>query len=840
MRKFLKNNILEIFDTIYQAHNSVKKYVSKKDFHNAVSILEDCQNTAIQIGTIIENSEGEGFVTVRFLEEYCEAVYEVSSNLSYEINENKIQKTLDKKLMNAESSVKNDIKVRLEIVFCPYKASMWDSLESVWKAANDDPDCDAYVVPIPYYDRKPDGSFGEFHYEGGEYPDYVPVVHYETYNFENRRPDAVYIHNPYDEYNSVTSVDPRFYSHELKKYTECLVYIPYYSTTGGMSEGQYQLSAYYHSDYIIMQAPKFRKFFDKELPDDKLLPLGSPKFDRVIDICNNPPEPHAEWKAKMAGKKVYFYNTSLGGLLNNAEMLLHKMQYVFETFEKNDNACLIWRPHPLFESTFDSMRPQFKKWYLKLKDFFIRNEIGIYDTTPDITNTIALSDAYIGDSGTSVTSLFGIVGKPLFILNNAITAPADDEDVIAEQLSRGFAINVDAHWYINTKNQLYYSENNYFEYKFVCNLNEYASGSYYLFCITIDGKTFACPCSAQEMLEVDAKGVTDRIKLERTTERSDSFYNAVQCKNYIFLLPFNYNYIVRFDTKSKQIRYIKADLEIFVNKFNGEILFGGFCVHNGHLFLGSPCDNRILDIDCESCVHTVRKVKVSDNFGFMTMASDGTHIWISSFRGKYIAKWNPVTNDIVEYNNFPENFVCKNPLLKYESLDKPFAYPKIIGDYIYYPSFWSNKSVKVNRLTGEISEWDIPINSLSEYKNGYYLSYARYNMFDADGQNMLFSCFDRKLYSFNSYENTFTECKIVFDIEESKNHNAGFDRDSDWLLYCCDENACVSISDFINGNISGNPHDKEKQILCYKHIAENNDGSCGKKVHETIRNKVAH
>ena len=56
-----------------------------------------------------------------------------------------------------------------------------------------------------------------------------------------------YIHNPYDNWNYVTSIDPAFYSWELKKYTDCLVYIPYYSTAGGMSEGQRQCPAYYHA-----------------------------------------------------------------------------------------------------------------------------------------------------------------------------------------------------------------------------------------------------------------------------------------------------------------------------------------------------------------------------------------------------------------------------------------------------------------------------------------------------------------------------------------------------------------------------------------------------------------
>lgn len=98
--------------------------IEKKDFKNARALLEDCQNTAIQIGTSIEASEGEGFVTVGYLEEYCEAVYEVAESISADCNGNKAQKVLDKMIIKAENSVRADIKVRLEIVFCPYKASM--------------------------------------------------------------------------------------------------------------------------------------------------------------------------------------------------------------------------------------------------------------------------------------------------------------------------------------------------------------------------------------------------------------------------------------------------------------------------------------------------------------------------------------------------------------------------------------------------------------------------------------------------------------------------------------------------------------------------------------------
>lgn len=111
--------------------------------------------------------------------------------------------------------------VRYEAVFLPYKASMWDSLESVWLAAREDKDWDCHVIPIPYYDRNQDNSFGSIHYEGNLYPEYVPVTSFNEYNLEARHPDVIFIHNPYDECNHVTSVHPAFYSSRIKNYTDC-------------------------------------------------------------------------------------------------------------------------------------------------------------------------------------------------------------------------------------------------------------------------------------------------------------------------------------------------------------------------------------------------------------------------------------------------------------------------------------------------------------------------------------------------------------------------------------------------------------------------------------------
>lgn len=196
----------------------------------------------------------------------------------------------------------------------------------------------------------------------------MPIV--SSYDLEKRKPDVIYIHNPYDGGNLVTSVDPKYYSNELKKYTECLVYIPYYSMSGGLSIRNYA-PAYANIDYMVIQSEYYRNSFDEKMPNYKFLPLGSPKFDKVINLCNNPPEMPLEWKIKSQDKRIYFYNTSIGGMLQNTKAFINKLKYVFKCFVGKQDACLLWRPHPLLESTFESMRPEYLNTYKMLKQFLL-------------------------------------------------------------------------------------------------------------------------------------------------------------------------------------------------------------------------------------------------------------------------------------------------------------------------------------------------------------------------------------------------------------------------------------------------------------------------------------
>lgn len=317
-----------------------------------------------------------------------------------------------------------------EIVFLPYKASMWDSLESIWQAAVADAEhCIAYVVPIPYADLTPEHTAKEWHIEKELFPDYVPTIDFRAVDLEKMRPDVIFIHNPYDDCNYVTSVDSRYYSRELKKYTDCLVYVPYYvSQETNQAEALaacIATPAALHVDLIIVQSENMRQMYIDVLLNHtnvkerhywaaRILGLGSPKYDKVLSGTKERfPLPDA-WAQKIKGRKVFLYNTSLESLLAHSDKVGAKLRRMFDFFSAREDVVLWWRPHPLAKATIQSLRPEIAAEYEALEQAYIDAGRGIYDNGADFYPAVFWSDAYYGDAS-SVVYLYQETGKPILI-----------------------------------------------------------------------------------------------------------------------------------------------------------------------------------------------------------------------------------------------------------------------------------------------------------------------------------------------------------------------------------------------------------------------------------------
>ncbi|MCM1184774.1 MAG: hypothetical protein NC337_15510 [Roseburia sp.] len=856
MRKYQKKQAEDLLHLLAQAHDEIKGLVESKNHIAAMDLLAQCQEGAAQLGGLIEKTEGEGFATIPLLEAYCELAYQIHEELSQsrETSANKQYKRLKKSLIQIENSVRNDIKIRYEMVFLPYKASMWDSLESIWQAVDEDPDCDAYVIPIPYYDRNPDGSLGLYHYERDDMPDDVPVTHYDAYDLAKRRPDVIYIHNPYDNTNFVTSVEPRFYSSELKKYTELLIYVPYYSTTGGMAEGQMSCPAYYQADYIITQAEKYYRFFDPALQREKLVPLGSPKFDRVIRMCKNPPEPPAEWQLsgaqleELKKKKIYFYNTSIGGMLADTEIFLKKMRYVFDIFKGREDVCLLWRPHPLMESTFDSMRKQYRPYYDALREEFIREKIGIYDDTPDITRAVALSDAYIGDSATSVTSLFGVAGKPLFILNNRIDTLPEADDWRGEWINPTFDGWGNDRYQLSPNDQLWFSEKNDYHYKFYMDLEMgYSGGGYYARALELGGRIYVLPGNAQHLLIIEDKKIR-RIEFPVRISHPGAFAGYTYNEKYLFLFPNRYPFVLRFTIATEELRCIDGIKAFHVRNVNGEWRIGGRCLYGNELIFASPEDNQFLFMDMDTLKTRMLSSNSSCGLGTQGIVQDGDDLWLLPLNGMVITRWNPKTGEVREYGDLPQGFRSIKPPYGLECEERPFgniAFSRESGEeHIVISPSWGNMYLTLDRESGKMEPWEPPIAFTGKGRNGYFTAGGMGGFVITVPQEGKADCRiwyapEKKLYDINIDTKEYKETEIVFDYGELKAHQPGFMEETEWMRYCLSENAFNSLKNFLDGEITGNPFDRERQIRAFSKINANTDGTCGEEVHRFVRKKLS-
>ena len=725
--------------------------------------------------------------------------------------------------------------------FLPYKAAMWDSLESIWRAADADPMCRTIVMPLTYAERNADGTARVWLNEREKFPADVPTVACDADALAQLHPDAIFVHNPYDEYNTATSVDMTFYSSRLKEMTDCLVYVPYYVTSGGMAEFQRNLPPYGNFDAIIVQSEAIMPFFDPSF-QDRLLPLGSPKLDRIVRICNNPPEPPEEWRSRLAGRTVYFFNTSIGGLMGDTDHFYRKMKYVFDCFRNRTDACLLWRPHPLFFSTIRTQRPEYAERFEALRDAFVAEGLGILDTTPDIETTIALCDVYVGDSGTSVTSLFMAAGKPLFLLNNRIERAPQPGDLQAF-LPSGLYGNEAEGWLVLADNTLWHRDAQNV-YHFACNLSPYHSNWYFTHVVACGGRLYAIPSSALEVLVIEEGRVVHSIPL-RASENTyggnftDALVDADPAnQRYLFLRPVRYPWLVRIDTETDEVTYIDGVQERTVYESEAHEWFvGGALYEGGRLYLASPKTHDVLVLDdCTLACEHIRLAQ-DDSWGANTIARDPMtgDLWLLPTIGYRIVRWSPKANDVRVYDAEVDGISCFHPWYEVACGELPFSQAVFLEDRVLLVPNIADRFIEIRRADGAVKTWTPPEAFDEMPADSYRPRTGKGRFLRVDGtRGLYYNRNARRLWRIDFQTNACEEVPLSIDEDDLRRHAPGFAQISQWVRYGCQEDARQSLPMLLDGTLPGAPFDAAAEREAYSAVAAN-IGTCGETVYEHIK-----
>lgn len=403
-----KKKILEILDTIKEA-----VYILDKTINTRERLVNDCIDAIEFILELLRSEKTKPLEIIKLSNRIIDILQDINNKNSINIVEN---------IEFLQSKIEIEIKTELNIVFMPYKKSMWDSLETIYESAIKDENCVVKVVPIPYYEKSEKKEHTKYMYEGEEFSKDIVVEDYNTFDLAKEEPDIIFVHNVYDDNNNITQIDESFFTKNLKYYTDMLIYVPYYIPLAKMGQNVlYTLPGIKNVDKVIL-AGKFAEqtAIDMGIPKHKILTLGTPKLDsiykKLIALDKT-----SQWDDEIKDNKVALLNTGCLFFVNDTIDRYLLMECIFNIGRYIKGITVIWRPHPLTEASIKRYTPELYERY-KLMCESIKNKSIYYpniilDETDDYTTALNKSDILISGYGSLINS-FMITEKPIVLLDS--------------------------------------------------------------------------------------------------------------------------------------------------------------------------------------------------------------------------------------------------------------------------------------------------------------------------------------------------------------------------------------------------------------------------------------
>lgn len=840
MRRFERDEIKNLLQTLLKATQIMG---TNKNLQQVKILAEDCHDTIVSINEFIrEKLSQERYADYCNLMSKVITFYEKSTILKQingvYVGEGKLiidnLKTISKMILEEE--------VQYIITFMPYKSSMWDSMESVWEAAKQDPRCICHVVPIPYYEKDESGEVSTLKYEGNDYPSCVPVMDWRQYELGEIFPDVIYIHNPYDEANYVTTVPEQFYSYNLKPYTDVLVYIPYFVMNPQYSKNMFEVSALNYVDYIIAQTETTVKEYQKYTSQDiweKVLPLGNPKVDRIVNNNLKKEDIRDDWKEKIGDKRVVLYNTSLSALLKQRGYYTKKLRSVFEYFQKRQDCILLWRPHPLMESTLKSMASNLLPEYLEIRDFFIREGIGIYDDSADFLEAFNASDVYYGDAS-SLAYLYEVTGKDVIIQNCQYLRQKDEVERKTPIVQSGVLYENDIYFPASNTNALLKMNVKDRKVEFVGRFPYDDENKIMMFsqCFLHGDTIIFIPLLARGIYSYNIVQNEFEFIIDIGDEKAH-WAKAVQYGDELILVPALSGNISKYSIIKKEL----ANTNIELNDIKGlqfhkfALPYTDACMFAGKLWITCGFKKWIYEVDVEAQTIKRHILNTSSGKGLSRVVVVDDKLWITLNRPSIMIKYDVWTGEICEYTTF------SNEKVEFNLFENPIKESVVVGEQIWLLPSLGDVIAIIDKTGKLVRKIELPKeeNKVSEYRRHSFIKFGfacetsegffllpygsmQSILVDYDGSikaNLLAIVTDEQ----------FREKQAVSPI----NFLGEFGDIFSSRYY---EGYFWSLNEGLENMHRETAQDEERKVKLGKRLVANVEGTCGKNIHGTIMRKL--
>ena len=384
------------------------------------------------------------------------------------------------------------------------------------------------------------------------------------------------------------------------------------------------------------------------------------------------------WKEVVRGKKVIFYNTSVGSMLAGREKHIEKMKWVFDVFREHPEVVLWWRPHPLELSTMKSMLPALAQQYMELRTLYQKENVGILDESTDLHRAIAISDAYYGD-WSSVVELYKAAKKPILFQQNRIKSIKD-----AVFIPITMCIKDEAIWFIQfNSNKLIKMDRCTCEVKKVVNIpgEPLSLWRFYNYHIIDAGDSLILLLEkGQQIYEYEIG--TDSIKVHKPHMENFVFHSEIVVENdkKLFLFPYRNNSILEYDYRNNTM---------IEKKFGQQKIKAAKCceIVGSNIYMVDKGSNDLYQYDMVNGSYKVIKIGFENN-KYWGVRKVGDCFILPHVKKRAITIWNKENGEVMELTEFPEGYSC---LEEYAYLDMFEQNGKL---YIF--PFYSNMILKLD------------------------------------------------------------------------------------------------------------------------------------------------